>query len=399
MILRITSVIASPIRGSPIVAPRATTVALATTSRPRPPHLTSAQALCDQRPAVPSVEEEGDRQAAYVAAQDRRGGGGSDRDGRFQPELVRDHVVLRLGGLRGKRPCRYEQEHGRNTARLADEARLQARARGQCEDDFRRSVAQDIELQINRIAPAASTLDARLQRGDVLIFGNFHTGIVRSSDGSFDHFLQIPGKTGTTYTPEQAARLENYFVGPGRSWTLQQFFAFSRDQTPEVQNENYSWAAWKEWLGRRLFAAPKQYPFLHATAVVWRRVTLPPSGTTFAGRWSTFAGTGELDLEAVGAAKGAKAVAFYSAGSASAACGSGSGYYTGAYHVGSDSGQVAACTDSSGRKLTGWYKSGSGPQNGSFTISLSADGSDFSGSYEERSGEGSSGPYDGTRTG
>src|SRR5207248_2354429 len=84
---------------------------------------------------------------------------------------------------------------------------------------------QDIELVITPVPPPASGLDEKLKPGDVLIFNNSHTGIVRSSNGSFDHFLQIPGQTGTAYTPQEAAQLKNYFVGPGRNWTLQQQFA------------------------------------------------------------------------------------------------------------------------------------------------------------------------------
>ena len=130
---------------------------------------------------------------------------------------------------------------------------------------------QDIGLEITR-APRAQRLDEKLKPGDVLIFGDFHTGIVRSDNDSFNHFLQIPGKTGTPYTPQEAAQSENYFVGPGRSWTLQQFFAFSREQPPEHTND-YEWATWREWLGRLVRGAPRQYPFLRSTAEVWRRTT------------------------------------------------------------------------------------------------------------------------------
>lgn len=254
---------------------------------------------------------------------------------------------------------------------------------------------QDIQLVITRLPPPAPQLGTTLRPGDVLIFKDFHTGIVRSSDGRFDHFLQIPGKTGTAYTPPEAAKLDNYFVGPEKSWTLQQFFAFSRAQPPSNTND-LEWATWREWLGRLLFGAPKQYPFLHSTAEVWRVVTKFNPAEPFAGRWTTFGGTGVLGLEAVSPAKGEKAVSYYSGGSAN--CVAGSVYYTGYYQGSSDSGQVAGCTDSTGRKLTGWYKSGAGPQHGTLTVTLTDD-SIFKGSYRELSGQEVSGAYDGTRTG
>jgi hypothetical protein len=137
---------------------------------------------------------------------------------------------------------------------------------------------QDIGLAITRIASPGPELDTKLKPDDVLIFDDFHTGIVRNSGGSFNHFLQIPGKTGTAYTPQDAKQTENYFVGPEKSWTLQQFFAFSREQPPSHSNE-FEWKTWREWLGRRVFGAPRQYPFLHATAEVWRRTTTPPPAT------------------------------------------------------------------------------------------------------------------------
>jgi len=126
---------------------------------------------------------------------------------------------------------------------------------------------QDIQLQF--FAAAGSNAAAKLKPGDVLIFGAFHTGIVRTSSGAFDHFLQVPGQTGKAYTPDQAAQLDNYFVGAGKRWTLQQFFAFNRDKPPSDPS------SWTEWLGR-LVSTPKQYPFLGAVAHVWRHAAASP---------------------------------------------------------------------------------------------------------------------------
>jgi len=121
---------------------------------------------------------------------------------------------------------------------------------------------------------------------------------------------------------------------------------------------------------------------------------LTPSQTPFAGTWSTFGGSGTLGLEAVSEVKGRKSVDFYSGGTAS--CVSGAAYYTGYYTGSSGSRQVAGCTNDSGRHLTGWYKSGAGEQHGPFSITLSADGTAFTGTYDELSSSGTGrGPYDG----
>jgi hypothetical protein len=151
----------------------------------------------------------------------------------------------------------------------------------------------DIRLAVERLAPTAQNVDASLKPGDVLLFGEFHTGIVRAANGRFDHFLQLPGRIGTAYSPPEAAKSPNYFVGPGKSWTLQQFFAFSRDQPP-AHTHTWKWATWREWLGRLAFGAPKQYPFLRSTAEVWRRTGLQSGtyravavvrGTAYRARW------------------------------------------------------------------------------------------------------------------
>jgi hypothetical protein len=115
----------------------------------------------------------------------------------------------------------------------------------------------------------------------------------------------------------------------------------------------------------------------------------------FAGTWSTFGGRGRLGLQVVDAAKGAKAVAVYSDGAA--ICGSETVYYTGYYNGSSDSGQVAGCTTRSGRHLMAWYKSGAGPQRGTFSVDISANSATFSGTYEELSDQKGGGAYNGLR--
>jgi hypothetical protein len=139
---------------------------------------------------------------------------------------------------------------------------------------------------------------------------------------------------------------------------------------------------------------------VHSQAVL-RLTVLPQSAPEpatqpyFAGTWSTFGGKGRLGLQATDAAKGAKAVAFYSGGTAN--CGSGTVYYTGSYSGSSDSGQIAGCTSRSGRHLTAWYKSGAGPQHGTISVDISANRGTFSGTYDELSDQKGSGAYNGLR--
>jgi hypothetical protein len=135
---------------------------------------------------------------------------------------------------------------------------------------------QDIRLQVGQLPPPAPQLPAALEPGDVLIVGGSHAGIV-NRDGRLDHFLQDPKATGTAYTPVQVATQPNYYVGPVRSWTLQQLFAASRDKPP-AYSEDYDYHKWLEWLGRRVKGAPQQYPFLGTTAQVWRAGTGPAEG-------------------------------------------------------------------------------------------------------------------------
>jgi hypothetical protein len=132
----------------------------------------------------------------------------------------------------------------------------------------------DIKLDVYQFAPPNPKLTKLLKRGDVLIFGDDHAGIV-SRPGHlqsvrFDHFLQVPGKTGTPYTPAEATKLPNYFVGRGRSWSLREIFALSRELAP-AETDDWTPGYWRERLGRLVFGAPRQYPFLHSTAEVWRR--------------------------------------------------------------------------------------------------------------------------------
>jgi hypothetical protein len=117
----------------------------------------------------------------------------------------------------------------------------------------------------------------------------------------------------------------------------------------------------------------------------------------FAGDWSTFSGAGTLHLQVVDASIGQAAIQSYAPGTS---CPSGATYYTGSYTSGSasDSGQTAGCSDVSGTQLSGGYKSGIGPQNGTFNVTVSSDFISFSGSYHENS-DNTGGSYPGAFTG
>jgi hypothetical protein len=116
----------------------------------------------------------------------------------------------------------------------------------------------------------------------------------------------------------------------------------------------------------------------------------------FAGTWSTFGGSGKLGQQVVDAAKGKAAVAFYSERTAN--CPSGTVYYTGYCDDSSDSGQVAGCTETDGRHLGAWYKSGAGQQHGTLVITVSSTDDSFTGSYRELS-DNTGGVFDGTFSG
>jgi hypothetical protein len=139
----------------------------------------------------------------------------------------------------------------------------------------------DIKLDVTQLA-SGEKLDKMLKKDDVVIFGNDHTGIVtanrRAADARIDHFLQVPDRTGTCYSTLQATTLPNYFVGPGKNWSLRQMFAVSREQPPVHTNafpaDDWTTSYYTEWLGRLVFGAPRQYPFLGLTAVVWRRTSV-----------------------------------------------------------------------------------------------------------------------------
>jgi hypothetical protein len=115
----------------------------------------------------------------------------------------------------------------------------------------------------------------------------------------------------------------------------------------------------------------------------------------FAGDWSTFAGAGTLNLQVVGATKGKPAVAYYSDGAAS--CVSQTVYYTGSYTASGDSGQIAGCSDATGRHLDAWYKSVLLDRHGSIAIDAGAGDTSFFGTYREAS-DNTSGKYDGSFT-
>jgi hypothetical protein len=114
----------------------------------------------------------------------------------------------------------------------------------------------------------------------------------------------------------------------------------------------------------------------------------------FAGTWSTFNGSGTLTMQAVDSATGQTAV---QADGGGAGCGAPTVWYAGSYQAGSDTGQVAGCTNSTGQHLSGWYRSSAGQRHGTISISIGSDLASFSGEYDELSSMGSgTGPYAGT---
>jgi hypothetical protein len=119
----------------------------------------------------------------------------------------------------------------------------------------------------------------------------------------------------------------------------------------------------------------------------------------FAGSWSTFGGTGTVNLQVTDATHGKAAFEAYSGGGAG--CGAPTVWYVGSYTAGSDSGQVVGCSnDLQGLSLIAWYKSGAGEQHGRFSVNVSCGNPNtFSGEYEERSTlPATTGQYPGTRT-
>lgn len=230
--------------------------------------------------------------------------------------------------------------------------------------------ASDIKLDVYQFAPPNPKLTKVLKRGDVLIFGNDHTGIVRLPGNptnqrvEFDHFLQVPGRIGTQYTPAEATKLPNYFVGPKRSWSLREIFALSHELAP-AHTDDWTFDYYKERLGRLAFGAPRQYPFLHQTAEVWRRSA---DLTGWPGTWETSTGGFALhplyedDIRI--AKEGKDAVQLYDR---LASC-PGSQYYRGGYVNPNDRGKIMGCGTST--HIVGRWLSNEDGNTGSFDITI-----------------------------
>jgi len=86
---------------------------------------------------------------------------------------------------------------------------------------------------------------AKLKPGDVVIFGDAHSGVVNDR-GLIDHFVQKFGASGTRYRPEEILTMENFH----RDWTLLDILDFKR--TGPQGNEIF--------------------PYRDAEVEVWRRV-------------------------------------------------------------------------------------------------------------------------------
>jgi hypothetical protein len=126
----------------------------------------------------------------------------------------------------------------------------------------------------------------------------------------------------------------------------------------------------------------------HVFAGIWQTETRNASGQLIP--------LGKLTLQVATTTKGTAAVKFYSGGTAN--CPASTTYYTGAYIDGADAGQIAGCTNASGTLLTAWYRSGAGPQHGTIKININPQHlTAFTGTYQEESGPGTVGTYDGTK--
>jgi hypothetical protein len=63
----------------------------------------------------------------------------------------------------------------------------------------------------------------KLRPGDVVIFGDAHSGVVNDR-GLIDHFVQKFGASGTRYSPEEILKMDNFH----RDWTLLDILNFKR---------------------------------------------------------------------------------------------------------------------------------------------------------------------------
>jgi len=73
---------------------------------------------------------------------------------------------------------------------------------------------------------------SRLRKGDVIIIGDAHSGVVNAG-GGIDHFVQQYGASGTAYPAGKIFNMSNFH----RDWTLLQMVRFER-QTPDGRTIN-----------------------------------------------------------------------------------------------------------------------------------------------------------------
>jgi len=142
-----------------------------------------------------------------------------------------------------------------------------------------------------------------------------------------------------------------------------------------------------------LLGAALALPFIVATAPGSASTVVHP----FAGNWKTVASgvAGILTINFQDPAKGAASTAYESHGTAS--CVRDATYYAGDYQTGSESGQIAGCTDASGDRLMLWYNSAGGGQQGTVSIMIGAGDTTFSGTYANTAIK-TTGSYAGTFT-
>jgi hypothetical protein len=189
--------------------------------------------------------------------------------------------------------------------------------------------------RVATLTPFTPGADGQLRPGDVIIWGQAHSGFVNAA-GRIDHFVQTAGRSGTVRTPENAMAQPNYHRGQ----TLVDVWSFTEEGT-HPNGQRY-----------------QRRPYRGEAAEVWRREQSHPdrAHTGFTGEWATEAGPTVILVKD----------------------GHASGSYT--RPSGSLSGQV------SGRELRGRWRDRSG--EGELHLRLSPDGRRFTGERTRNRGSG-----------
>ena len=187
------------------------------------------------------------------------------------------------------------------------------------------------------ISPINKTAEVskRLRAGDVLIFGEKHSGVVQRFQ-TIHHFTQEKGKVGRAYSPEQAKKR------PG----------FKKGNLKEIRGYSY-----------RMPEGQVIRPYQNVKIELWR-----PQTADLTGRWTTNHGPASLQREGTyyyGTVK-------YSNGNSGKFYGnlkhsSSSVHYVGTWHNGADRGTFKLKVEPSGQSMRGTWKSARG-QSGSWNF-------------------------------